>query len=441
MITMDAKGIKWVGNIYQKFEAMCLEVEEIMYQDTVKYVEDQVQNVGATVKRFYSDVVQDFTPPSSEDPVKVPASELPVERYSDVGIYRRRKVGMKKDPLRVDVGKQAEDSKVISGMNKNVGCARSLHAVRDVDNLCQLSSGDSVKGTYSEAFSGHYRDGNIYNKSNLGIQEIPENDKLPQTEMSGEIAPINDVGRASSELSNQNQGASCDQTVTVSAPALVEVGRFDSIAESCNEVENASEHINDDSMHSASSDMPFLVDSVGNEGKEMRPPSSDGLSAESNAADICTNNGAISLFGSSLDLVQYNEVADKEGFVSHPGRSDDWSLEALESSTVSERGVETTQQDAKVKLEETCILVDGDELHFVPHKEGKRRPYKKKIQEAFSSRMRSARKHEYEQLAVWHGSDGKISKASAESSTPTLPLVNRKKTTTNDFNETEWELL
>jgi len=62
MITMDAKGIKWVGNIYQKFEAMCLEVEEIMYQDTVKYVEDQVQNVGATVKRFYSDVVQDFTP-------------------------------------------------------------------------------------------------------------------------------------------------------------------------------------------------------------------------------------------------------------------------------------------------------------------------------------------------------------------------------------------
>lgn len=51
-------------------------------------------------------------------------------------------------------------------------------------------------------------------------------------------------------------------------------------------------------------------------------------------------------------------------------------MEALESSTVSERGVETTQQDAKVKLEETCILVDGDELHFVPHKEGKRRPYK-----------------------------------------------------------------
>lgn len=32
MITMDMKGISWVGNVYQKFEAMCLEVEENIYQ-------------------------------------------------------------------------------------------------------------------------------------------------------------------------------------------------------------------------------------------------------------------------------------------------------------------------------------------------------------------------------------------------------------------------
>jgi hypothetical protein len=52
-------------------------------------------------------------------------------------------------------------------------------------------------------------------------------------------------------------------------------------------------------------------------------------------------------------------------------RSDDWSLDAIESSTFSEQGMET-----KVKLEETCVLVDGEELHFYPHKECKRRPYK-----------------------------------------------------------------
>lgn len=32
MDSMDVKGIAWVGNIYQKFEAMCLEVEEAMCQ-------------------------------------------------------------------------------------------------------------------------------------------------------------------------------------------------------------------------------------------------------------------------------------------------------------------------------------------------------------------------------------------------------------------------
>lgn len=30
--TMDFKGMRWVGNVYQKFEAMCLEVEEIIVQ-------------------------------------------------------------------------------------------------------------------------------------------------------------------------------------------------------------------------------------------------------------------------------------------------------------------------------------------------------------------------------------------------------------------------
>ncbi|GMP54757.1 hypothetical protein CsSME_00019818 [Camellia sinensis var. sinensis] len=48
MISTDFKGITWVGDIYQKFETLCLELEEDMYRDTVEYVEDQVQTVGAT---------------------------------------------------------------------------------------------------------------------------------------------------------------------------------------------------------------------------------------------------------------------------------------------------------------------------------------------------------------------------------------------------------
>ena len=29
---MDLKGLAWIGNIYDKFEAMCLEMEEVMYE-------------------------------------------------------------------------------------------------------------------------------------------------------------------------------------------------------------------------------------------------------------------------------------------------------------------------------------------------------------------------------------------------------------------------
>lgn len=53
----------WVGNIYHKFEAVCQEVDEFVTKDTVKYVENQVQSVGANMKKLYSGVVQDFLIP------------------------------------------------------------------------------------------------------------------------------------------------------------------------------------------------------------------------------------------------------------------------------------------------------------------------------------------------------------------------------------------
>ncbi|GMJ13853.1 hypothetical protein HRI_005054500 [Hibiscus trionum] len=51
------KGIGWVGGIFQKFETLCHEMDNIVNQDTVKYVENQAQCVGKSMKRFYSDVV------------------------------------------------------------------------------------------------------------------------------------------------------------------------------------------------------------------------------------------------------------------------------------------------------------------------------------------------------------------------------------------------
>ncbi|XP_038898348.1 uncharacterized protein LOC120086024 isoform X2 [Benincasa hispida] len=72
------KGISWVGNMFQKFEAVCQEVDNIINQDKVKYVENQVSSASANVKRLYSDVVQGLLPPMG-DPMKYEAKE-PVQR-------------------------------------------------------------------------------------------------------------------------------------------------------------------------------------------------------------------------------------------------------------------------------------------------------------------------------------------------------------------------
>ncbi|KAK7342730.1 hypothetical protein VNO80_25686 [Phaseolus coccineus] len=62
MMDLRFKNNNWVGNMYQKFEAVCQEVDDIVCQDAVKYLENQVHNVGDSVKKFYSGVVHELLP-------------------------------------------------------------------------------------------------------------------------------------------------------------------------------------------------------------------------------------------------------------------------------------------------------------------------------------------------------------------------------------------
>ncbi|XP_048491985.1 uncharacterized protein LOC104903530 isoform X3 [Beta vulgaris subsp. vulgaris] len=92
MVIMDFKGVSWVGDVYQKFEAMCVEAEEIICEDTFKYVENRVRTVGKTVKKFYADVVEDLVPPSSLDPVEAEDCSLTLAHHGDVQICQNREV-------------------------------------------------------------------------------------------------------------------------------------------------------------------------------------------------------------------------------------------------------------------------------------------------------------------------------------------------------------
>ncbi|KAA8524270.1 hypothetical protein F0562_010693 [Nyssa sinensis] len=410
MITMDFQGVTWVGNMYQKFETMCLEMEEEMYQDTVKYVENEVRMVGASVKKFYSDVLQDLLLPASIDPTKAAAAaDLSLNPYVDVGVYKKPKPSMKEEPIKIDK-LIAEDSRVISGVVADQ--TSSLSGFHDVNHSPPSFSGGSAKGASSELYLGQNKDGGMYEHSNVGVKINSRNNNYPPSELSRSITLVSkDSSRVSSCCEIRvNQEAACNQITMMLPLASVDVTRSDSggaEGKICNNTMGTTASTTAASIDFPVSEMILAAESREKKGTKLRGTScsggSGGLSAESN------------------------------------GRSGDCNRDVIENNNTL-AVMETI--DDKSKLEETCVLVDGDEL-LVSQQEGKRQSYKKKFRKALSSRMRSARKQEYEQLVERYGDiDSESNQESAESSMPTLSMDAKNNNLPGpDFCESEWELL
>ncbi|XP_022739493.1 uncharacterized protein LOC111291766 isoform X2 [Durio zibethinus] len=415
---MDLKGITWVGQVYQKFEAMCLEVEEVMYQDTVKYVEDQVQTVGASVKKFYSDVMQDVMQdlllPSSSEPMKaVAASDTQVEKFAET--LKKPNVGLKEATIKGEGEQLSEDSEVIADDNENAVNMPLSCRLHMVDNIFESCPQRFVERASSNLLSGEHSY-NTLDKSNVENLPLAANYKV-----------------------------SCWQMPTTLTQVLAEEDNCDSIEQSCKEIESASESItetlNDDLQ---------LVESIGKNEMEMRCSSSVIGLAEFN--DSCSNAGMVSLIGCSINGdIQHNEFSDKIAFASspgpveeHPGQSNNWTMDTSgsRSSNVGRKEIETVLPLDKTRVDESCIMVNGAELHFHHQREGKHKPYQKKIRDAISSRMRSTRKKEYKQLALWYGDDVKSEQDCEGSSMLALKGgEDMRRSLTHDVLDSEWELL
>ncbi|KAL4388313.1 hypothetical protein GQ457_09G002940 [Hibiscus cannabinus] len=65
-----SKGMAWFGDMYQRFEAMCMEVDDIVCQETLRYVESQLQTVGSNVQQFCTELIEELLPLSPTDPVE-----------------------------------------------------------------------------------------------------------------------------------------------------------------------------------------------------------------------------------------------------------------------------------------------------------------------------------------------------------------------------------
>ncbi|XVE86359.1 hypothetical protein DITRI_Ditri18aG0028800 [Diplodiscus trichospermus] len=395
MINMDLKGRTWVGHVYQKFEAMCLEVEEVMCQDTVKYVEDQVQTVGASVKKFYSDVMQDMMQdlllPSSLEPLKaVAASDIPVETYA--GTLKKPIVGLEEAAIKGEGEQLTEDSEIKADVNKNATYVPSSCQLQLVDNTVESCSGRFVERASHDLLAEEH------NNSKVGNSKV---DDLPLAATFSEAACLeNEFSKISSFSRNANHEVSCQQIPSTLARVSDEENDCDSIEERCNEIESAIESIpeilNDDLQ---------LAKSIGKKEMEMRCASSVIGSAESNVES--DNNCTMDIPGSK--------------------------------STMECRKEMETVPPLDKTLDESCIMVNGAKLYFNHQREGKHKPYQKRIRDAISSRMRPARTKEYKQLALWYGDAIKSDQDSEWSSMSDLTKEDVR--SLNDVLDSEWELL
>ncbi|XP_016450318.1 uncharacterized protein LOC107775144 isoform X3 [Nicotiana tabacum] len=393
---MDMKGISWVGNIYQKFEAMCLEMEEAMYQDTVRYVENQVQTVGASVKRFYSDVMLDMHPHCNIGPVKVAAADLSLNPYAHTEINKKLKANLKGHNPRGITKKLIDDTQVIKGKSKN---------------------------------------GGVYRRQNVGIKEIVR-DSHPPSKKSDAICIVSRDAIKFSSVSKVrgDYEVASDRMAMTSAKASVK--GHDSV-EAAKEVYNHIMDINVSaagiSSNAAASDTSLSVESVGKNQPDLRNTAA--------IAGRCMDKELAGETGPDIRSNTHNdEVAREEISESCQERSGSYSSTSPKKyDHLNESDVEIVEQFDELNLEETCVLVEGGRLH-IPQGSVKRKSYKKKLREVFSTKKKTSRK-EYEQLGALHGdqlpnleAEDKVMQVLATSS-------NTKSLSANDHSESEWELL
>lgn len=395
---MDFRGASWVGDIYQKFEAMCLDVEETICEDAVKYVESQVHNVGSNMKKFYSDVMQDLASP---DYVKLHVDDLPLDSHADTKINENKKTINKEDTNKV-VNLFTNDLKVIDQEDREQVSSLDEHVKQGV-NSC---SRDSIKGS----FSMQDTKGEQYEDTTVCCKKVPKKDCCRKTTSKNQVSKNQDKASLVSEIIHEH--ATTDHMVLASPQASVEaVGwEWDSREEekemgSCEGID-----VDDFTVHG--------------------PLSTDVLSLRTAETDSSVKLNALS---DSITFQSTGELVP----LSDSGKED-----VIKNNDNMDLKVDTTDED-EINLEETCVFVNDSNVSFASYKDRKPWSYKKKIREAFSLKKKSSRRQEYKKLVTqYENVNTSSSLTCVDTVTHTVsPESNTAELQTREFCESDWELL
>ncbi|KAL0301434.1 UNVERIFIED_CONTAM: hypothetical protein Sradi_6420200 [Sesamum radiatum] len=166
-----------------------------LQQDTVKYMENQVQKVGVSVKKFYSEVMEDLLHPSCVDPMKVPYTDSFFDPYAHTDINKKQMPSLLDN--RTDLKRKENEDEVISHVTLEKGSPLNGHYA--VNSFSPRSPGVLVQDKCSELSSGKTKKIGVYRRP-VGIKRIPQNNHPSKN--SYQVTPLS--GARSRKL------ASCD---------------------------------------------------------------------------------------------------------------------------------------------------------------------------------------------------------------------------------------
>ncbi|KAL1555650.1 hypothetical protein AAHA92_11362 [Salvia divinorum] len=328
---MDFKGVAWAGDIYEKFEAMCLEVEDIMYEDTVKYVENQAQKVGVSVKKLYEEVMQDLLLPSRLGPVlsETDINEKPNPTISEI---KNKQAGVGED---------------ICNSTPQDSTPRARDDA-DAKRLSPTSHRVLVETAQSEEFCGESRRSGPTRRP-IGIKRISHPPEAPR--------PVPSLCETRSNYFVVND----DWNVAASSELFARHDPSEAAAKS--------RPISDASPEPCSSNQILSAESVKQDDGATPAP-----------IDMFREDGSLSHINSNITETCHVGSAGEEATVSYEESFD----------------IEVIEPTEKSRLEESCVLVEGDddELHFISRGSKKHKSYKKKIYNVLSLNLRSTKKRD-----------------------------------------------
>lgn len=165
---LKIKGISWAGNFYQKFEKVCNEVDNIVNQEAVKYVENQVQSVGENMKKFYSGVISDILPPSVSS-AKHDPQEMSLEKAVVVDTHIELEMGTNESSKqKVNEQLQFEPSEFDPSKKQVHHALSGLHFA---DELSPLTIMDPLDAANSDQATTQISDALTNSNPNLKLEE------------------------------------------------------------------------------------------------------------------------------------------------------------------------------------------------------------------------------------------------------------------------------